>query len=151
VKRACARFFIDAVTTRFLPAYMGPVARGTPFEPFWDALEFIQALLPAEAEGTYAVGNEFTAADIAIAPFLARMEVWMRHDIGAYPAGEGHKAAEYFFHGPRFARFVRYFEAIKARESFKVTFHPEVIQNTYSARFKPVREQLAMQAAATKA
>ncbi|KAF7292039.1 Serine carboxypeptidase [Mycena indigotica] len=140
VQRAKARFFIDAVSTRFLPAYMGPLARGQPWEPFWDALEAVQRLLPADK--TYAVGDDFTAADIAIAPFLARMEVWMRHDIGAYKAGEGIKAAEYFFEGARFKRLVTYFDAIKARESFKSTFDAEYIKKTYTARFAPLRAKL---------
>jgi glutathione S-transferase len=114
------RFFIDAVSTKFLPAYMGPLARGQPFEPFFDALEGLQALLPADK--TYAVGDEYTAADIAVTPFLARMEVWLKNDIGAFKEGEGKKASDYFFSDGRFARIVKYFEAIKARESFKATF-----------------------------
>ncbi|KAJ7794539.1 hypothetical protein B0H14DRAFT_3888693 [Mycena olivaceomarginata] len=120
VQRAKVRFFIDA-----------------PFEPFWDALEQLQALLPADKK--YAVGDEFTAADIAIAPFLARMEVWLRNDIGAYKEGEGKKAAEYFFTGDRFARLVKYFEDIKARDSFKATFDADLIKEKYSARFAPLR------------
>jgi glutathione S-transferase len=48
VERAKVRFFIDAVSNKFLPTYMGPVARGQSFEPFWDALEQSQALLPVD-------------------------------------------------------------------------------------------------------
>ncbi|KAJ7148101.1 glutathione S-transferase [Mycena crocata] len=147
VQRAKVRFFIDAVSNKFLPAYMGPVARGQPFEPFWDALDALQALLPADK--TFAVGDEFTAADIAIAPFLARMEVWLKNDIGAFKEGEGKKAAAYFFEGQRFARLVKYFEAIKARESFKSTFDADYIKEKYSVRFAPLREQV--QAAAVSA
>ncbi|KAJ7258383.1 glutathione S-transferase [Mycena haematopus] len=139
VLRAKARFFVDAVSSKFLPAYMGPVARGQSFEPFWAALEDLQALLPADK--TYAVGDEYTVADIAIAPFLARMEVWLKNDIGAYKEGEGKKAAEYFFEGDRFARLVKYFEAIKARDSFKATFDADFIKEKYAARFAPLRAQ----------
>ncbi|KAJ7859375.1 hypothetical protein B0H14DRAFT_2747138 [Mycena olivaceomarginata] len=146
VERAKVRFFIDAVSNKFLPTYMGPVARGQPFEPFWDALEQLQALLPADKK--YAVGDEFTAADIAIAPFLARMEVWLRNDIGAYKEGEGKKAAEYFFTGDRFARLVKYFEDIKARDSFKATFDADLIKEKYAARFAPLRAQAQVAAAA---
>ncbi|KAJ6529333.1 glutathione S-transferase [Mycena capillaripes] len=149
VQRAKVRFFIDAVSTVFLPAYMGPVARGTSFEPFWDALEKLQALLPADK--TYAVGDEYTAADIAITPFLARMEVWMTNDIGAYKEGEGVKAAKEFFEGNRFERVRRYFEAIKARESFKATFHPNLIKEKYGARFAPLRAQAQAAAVAAAA
>ncbi|KAF7300217.1 Serine carboxypeptidase [Mycena kentingensis (nom. inval.)] len=149
VQRAKARFFIDAVSTKFLPEYMGPVARGTSFDPFFDALAAIQNLLPKDK--TFAIGDEFTAADIAIAPFLARMEIWMKNDIGAYKEGEGKKAAEYFFEGDRFKRLVEYFEAIKARESFKMTFDADYIKTKYTARFAPVREQLKAQQVAAKA
>jgi glutathione S-transferase len=120
VLRAKVRFFIDAVSTKFLPEFTGPIARGQPFEPLFEALEQLQALLPADK--MYAVGDEYTAADIAIAPFLARMEVWLKNDLGAYKEGEGKKASEHLFSGDRFTRLIKYFDALKARESFKVTF-----------------------------
>ncbi|KAF7292038.1 Glutathione S-transferase [Mycena indigotica] len=140
VQRAKVRFFIEEVSNRFLPAYMGPLARGQPWEPLWNALDVIQRLLPDDK--TYAVGDDFTAADIAIAPFLARLEVMLRHDIGAYPAGEGTKAAEYFFDGGRFTKLLRYYDAIKARESLKNTFDAEYIRTKYTARFIPIRAKL---------
>ncbi|KAJ7472961.1 glutathione S-transferase [Mycena galericulata] len=149
VLRAQVRFFIDAVSTRFVPTYMGPVARGTSFEPFWDALEFVQGLL---AKGKkYAVSDEFTAADIAITPFLARMEVWLKNDIGAYKKGEGAKAAEYFYSTPRFARIVKYYEDIKARDSFKATFDADYIKEKYTVRFAALREQVQAAAVAAAA
>ncbi|KAJ7107348.1 hypothetical protein C8R44DRAFT_885371 [Mycena epipterygia] len=92
VLRAKARFFIDTVSTKFLPAYMGP-------------LNLLSADRP------YVLGEEYTAADIAITSFLARLEVALKNDIGAYKEGEGVKAAEYFFSGGRFKRLVKYFEA----------------------------------------
>ncbi|KAJ7484157.1 glutathione S-transferase [Mycena latifolia] len=147
VQRAKVRFFIDVVSTKFLPAYMGPIARGESFEPFWAALDALQALLPGDK--TYAVGDEYTAADIAVTPFLARLEVALKNDIGAYKPGEGIKAADYFFKGERFARFVKYFEALKARESFAATFDADYIKEKYAIRFAALREQV--QAAAAKA
>ncbi|KAF7318421.1 Serine carboxypeptidase [Mycena chlorophos] len=146
ILRAKSRFFIDAVTTRFLPPYMGPIAHAKSFEPFWDALDSIQRLLPDDK--VFAISDEFTVADMAIAPFLGRMEVWMKNDIGAYPKGEGLKAAEYFFNGERFKRFVRYFDAIKARESYKHTIDMEYLRNAYAARFEPLRAKLQEAAAA---
>ncbi|KAJ7677208.1 glutathione S-transferase [Mycena rosella] len=146
VQRAQARFFIDTVSTKFLPAYMGPLARGESFEPFWAALDSLQALLPADKP--FVVGDQYTAADIAITPFLARMEVSLKNDIGAYKAGEGTKAAEYFFESGRFARLVKYFDALKARESFKATFDADYIKEKYGARFAVIREQVQAAAAA---
>ncbi|KAJ7484163.1 glutathione S-transferase [Mycena latifolia] len=132
VERAKARFFIDLVSTKFVPAWIGALFGGKPFAPFWEALEAIQAALPADK--TYAIGNEYSAADISITPFLARMEIALKEDTGAFPAGEGTKAAEIFFSGDRFARLVRYFDALKARESFK-TFDAEWIKAFYRKRF----------------
>ncbi|KAJ7107400.1 glutathione S-transferase, partial [Mycena epipterygia] len=120
VLRAKARFFIDTASTKFFPAYMGPLARGQSFEPLWDALDILQDLLPVDKP--YVLGDDYTAADIAITPFLARLEVALRNDIGAYKEGEGAKAAEYLFSGEGFKRLVKYYEMIKARESFKATF-----------------------------
>ncbi|KAJ7867286.1 glutathione S-transferase [Mycena leptocephala] len=147
VLRAKVRFFIDAVSTKFLPEFMGPIARGQPFEPLFEALEQLQALLPADK--MYAVGDEYTAADIAIAPFLARMEVWLKNDLGAYKEGEGKKASEHLFSGDRFARLIKYFDALKARESFKATFDADLIKETTRPRFALLRAQVQAAAAAT--
>ncbi|KAJ6570997.1 glutathione S-transferase [Mycena vulgaris] len=149
VLRAQARFFIDVVSTKFIPAYVSAVLRGQSFDAVWDALEALQSLLPADKP--FVVGDEFTAADIAIAPFLARMEVVLKNDIGAYKAGEGTKAAEYFFAGGRFARLLQYFAAIKARESFKTTFNAEGIKASYAPRFAKMREQVQAAAVAAAA
>jgi glutathione S-transferase len=76
----------------------------------------VQALLPADKP--YVLGDAYSAADIAITSFLARMEVALRNDTGAFKVGEGTKATEILFSGQRFARLARYLEALKARESF---------------------------------
>ncbi|KAJ7636633.1 glutathione S-transferase [Roridomyces roridus] len=145
VQRAHTRFFIDVFSTKVLPVYMGPVARGQSFEPLWEALEALQELLmPGK---TYAVSDEFTAADIAITPFLARLEVCIKNDIGAYKAGEGIKAAAEFFEGERFKRLREYYEAIKSRESFKATCDENYLKEKYASRFAPIREQLPAAAA----
>ncbi|KAJ7100762.1 glutathione S-transferase [Mycena belliarum] len=149
VQHAKTCFFIDAVSTKFLPAYMGPLACGESFDSFWAALETLQVLLPADK--TFAVGDEYTAADIVIALFLAHMEVWLTNDIGAYKAGEGTKAAQYFFKGQRFARFVKYFNAIKARDSFPATFDVDYMKEKYTAQFASLREQVQAAAVAAAA
>ncbi|KAJ7148120.1 hypothetical protein C8R43DRAFT_889144 [Mycena crocata] len=119
VQRAKIRFFIDAVGNNLVPASLGPVVHGQPFEPFWEALDAVKALLPVDK--IFAVGDEFTAADIAIAPFLARMEVWLKNDIGAFKEVRT-APPSVSFGGQRFVRLVKYFDAIKARESFRTTF-----------------------------
>lgn len=122
VLRAKARFFIDVVSTKFVPAYVGSLARGLPFEGVFAGIEAIQSLLPPEGQGKYAVGDDFTVADAAVTPFFARMEVSFGNDIGTYPEGEGKKAYELLQSDPKYARFRQYFSDLKARDSFKKTF-----------------------------
>ena len=119
VKRAQARFFIDGVSSKFVPAWSGVQFRNASVEDLYAALEYLQSLLPAESG--FAIG-EFSAADIAIAPFLARMRISFLNDIGAFPEGEGPKIYAEITSSSRFARFTKYQEDLFARESFKATF-----------------------------
>jgi glutathione S-transferase len=120
IERARVRLFIDAVSTKFLPC-LGPFLGGGPFEPFFTALEALQGLLSTNS--AFAVSNTFTAADIALAPFLLRLEVLLEHDIGAYRVGEGRTAYDIIFStNGHFARLVQYLDALKARESVRSTF-----------------------------
>ncbi|KAK7046994.1 glutathione S-transferase [Favolaschia claudopus] len=119
VQRAKARFFIDAVSTKFLPAYMAPSRAARHSSLFGMLSRKFRSFSPADKP--YAIGDEYTAADIAITPSLR-----------AWRFGEGKKAAEYFYSCDRFARLVKYYETIKGRESFKATFHPEVIKEKYN-------------------
>jgi glutathione S-transferase len=66
VVRAQARFFVDAVSTKLIPAYMAWLRKGESYENFLKGVEAIQALLPQDAP--FAVGEAFTVADIAILP-----------------------------------------------------------------------------------
>ncbi|KAJ7268045.1 hypothetical protein C8J57DRAFT_1450391 [Mycena rebaudengoi] len=113
ILRAKARFFIGGVSTKLLPAWVSTIVQGESFAP-------LRYLLPADT--TYAVNDDYTTADIAATSFLARIEVMLQHDLGAYSAGAGTKAYTEIYSGARFARLVRYWGAIKARASFAATF-----------------------------
>ena len=63
--------------------------RGESADQLLAGFEAIQNLLPADK--AFAVGDEVTIADLAIAPFLARTEVAIKNEIGKYKAGEGSK------------------------------------------------------------
>ncbi|KAJ7154514.1 glutathione S-transferase C-terminal-like protein [Mycena filopes] len=141
VQRARARFFIDVVSTNLLPAQMGVLSGKLPFTALWTVLEEVQALLPADK--TYAVGNEYTVADIAITPFLGRLQLSLKHDTGAFKEGEGTKAFEYLTSSGRFGRLVQYIEAITTRESFKATFDEEYLREKHAAHYGPLRAKLA--------
>ncbi|THH07889.1 hypothetical protein EW145_g3072 [Phellinidium pouzarii] len=119
VLRAKARLFIDAVSTKLVPGWGGFVQRGENVDALYAGLEAIQGLLPSDA--TFAVGNTYTIADAAAAPFLARIEVLLKNDIGAYAKGEG-KAAYEVYQSKRFSKLRNYFDSVKARDSFKTTF-----------------------------
>ncbi|KAG6816134.1 hypothetical protein H0H87_008446 [Tephrocybe sp. NHM501043] len=121
VKRAKARFFIDAVSNTIQPLLQALIVRGEPVDKLLEAIEKLQKLLPTEG---FAVGPEFSIADAALAPFLARLEVALQNDIGAYDEGTGIKAFETLTTDARFARYQKYFADIKAKESFQKTFHP---------------------------
>jgi glutathione S-transferase len=119
VQRARVRFFIDAVSNSFAPLFYNIAVRGESPETIFKGLEVIQALLPAEG---LAVGPEFTIADAAIAPFIARLELALKNDLGAYEEGHGVKAFESLQTNPKFARYRKYLADLKARDSFKETF-----------------------------
>ena len=101
-------------------------------EPILEAFEAVQGLLPAEG---WAIGEEFTLADIAVAPFLARALLLLESDLGAYEAGLGKKTYETFQTDPKYARVKKYFDDLKARDSFKKTFDREEVVKSFNKRF----------------
>ncbi|KAG5651458.1 hypothetical protein H0H81_008594 [Sphagnurus paluster] len=129
VQRAKVRFFIDAVSNTVGPAFVASVIRGEPVAKIHEAIEKIQALLSAEG---YAVGSDFTIADAALVPFLARLEVALKNDLGAFEEGTGLKAFEALSSEPKFARYRKYIADVKARDSYKKTFDEEFIHASLS-------------------
>jgi glutathione S-transferase len=122
VLRARVRFFIDAVSTKFVPAFYGTIVHAESSDGFFKAVKAIQDLLPAEGKGEYAIGDEFTLADAAIAPFIGRVDLTLKNDLGAYQEGEGTKIYETLQSNTKFSRFGRYAQHLKDRASFKGTF-----------------------------
>ena len=78
----------------------------------------IQALLP---ETGFAVG-EWSLADAAIAPFIARLFVALENDLGLYAPGEGPKTLEIIKTSPELKRIQQYITDITTRKSFVDTF-----------------------------
>ncbi|KAK1220706.1 hypothetical protein PQX77_016532 [Marasmius sp. AFHP31] len=141
VERAQSRFFIEVFTTRFAPAHVGFFLRGEPFEGVLKGIEALQALLPPEEKSKFAVGNRFSVADIAVAPFIARLQTALTNDLGLFEAGEGKKLWDWVQSDPKFERFRKYSEAILERESFKTTYDPEYITKAYGQRFALFKAQ----------
>ena len=117
MKRAQARFFIEGVSSKLTPAWYAFQMRNGPVEEVYKGLEYVQSLLP---ETGFAVG-EYSLADIAITPFLARARIGLTNEIGAFPEGEGKKVWQTITSG-KFARLAKYMDDLFARESFKATF-----------------------------
>lgn len=120
VDRARVRFFIDAVSTKLLPlAGALFVWGGAPDSPdaFVAGLAEFQELLPPTAQ--FAVGDHFTIADAAIAPFLGFWELFLRNDVSKFAEGTGSRLYQELFQSARFARLQKYFANLSSRESFK--------------------------------
>ncbi|TFK79089.1 glutathione S-transferase C-terminal-like protein [Polyporus arcularius HHB13444] len=139
VLRAKARFFIDGVSTKLVPAWHNFLQGKGSVEDLYKAVEYLQEQLPAE--GGFAVG-QYSIADIAITPFLARARVGLINELGAYPEGEGKKVWEALSSGQgRLARFGKYITDLLNRDSFKATFDEAYITERQKARYANARAQ----------
>jgi glutathione S-transferase len=113
VQRARARFFIDQADTKFAGAYVSHFAKGGPASDLLVAAEAIQALLPVDQP--FALGAHFTAADIAIVPFLLRVGVAL--GLRGDPEDVWAK-----LQGAKYARFWQYYQDLKAHPSVTGTY-----------------------------
>jgi glutathione S-transferase len=121
VKRANARFFIEAFQSKFGPVWYSSLFKGEHPTTILPALDALVGLLPAD-EGSYAVGKEWSLADAAVTPFLARAFTSLKHDIGAYDAGQGKAVWERIQNEPKYERLRKYYALVTSRESFKSTY-----------------------------
>jgi glutathione S-transferase len=81
VERAKARFFVDVVNTKVGQVYVKHFYTGgaSPLAAVIPGLEAVEALLPTDK--VFAVGDNFTVADAAVAPFLLQLGVYISlHD-----------------------------------------------------------------------
>ena len=119
VLRAKASLFVDTVSTKIAPAQAAVIINGGDPEQLVQAYEHLQALLPPQG---FAIG-EFSLADIAVAPFLARILLNLENDLGGFPEGkgEGEKILN-LIRSPKLARFQEYTNAVLARPSVASTF-----------------------------
>ncbi|KAI0824921.1 thioredoxin-like protein [Trametes gibbosa] len=82
-----------------------------------EGLEAVQARLPATG---FAVGG-WSNADAAVAPFLVRVEMLLKNDLGVFPVGEGLKVYKEL-QDTKFARLRKYLEDVKEYPTFKATW-----------------------------
>jgi glutathione S-transferase len=121
VKRANARFFIETFQSKFGAAWYGALARGENPAGILPALDAIVGLLPAD-ESSYAIGSEWSLADAAVTPFLARAFTSLKHDIGGYDEGLGKAVYDKIQNEPKYDRLKKYFALVTSRDSFKSTY-----------------------------
>ncbi|KAI0775109.1 thioredoxin-like protein [Trametes elegans] len=126
VKRAHARAFISIYQNYVNDLFKGVFFSGLPqTDALLDALAKLQGALPPE-EGAFAVGA-WSIADAAVAPFLARMWLYLGLGLGRYSEEDGQKMREAFA-GERFARLSRYVRDLRARPSFQATWGGDELQ-----------------------
>ncbi|KAH0834692.1 glutathione S-transferase C-terminal-like protein [Lanmaoa asiatica] len=132
VHRAQARFFIEVVSSKFVLAFQKFIVRGEGYEDLLTAAEAIQNILPVA--GNYAVGDQYTIADIAITPFFARLKVVSANEVGKYPVGQGSEFLK-ALSGDKYTKFRAYVGRLLERQSFLATFDPEYIKAGFAKRF----------------
>ncbi|KAA1480036.1 hypothetical protein DENSPDRAFT_855656 [Dentipellis sp. KUC8613] len=139
VDRARARFFINA-TSGLLASFYGLIVKGgtDASSAFIKDLKTLQMLLPPD--GGFAIG-EFSIADAAVAPFIARAEVYLRNDLGMFATGEGPKIHKQIFENAEFARLQQYWKDIAARPSFKATLDEPFLVEYASAYLAKAKAQ----------
>ncbi|EIW77623.1 glutathione S-transferase C-terminal-like protein [Coniophora puteana RWD-64-598 SS2] len=121
VQRAKVRFFVQAQAELFSSRYVAWFIQGKKdgWKDLLDGARALQGLLPESGEG-YAVGDELTIADCALAPFWARTKVCYERGIGMFDPEEA-KLLKDAMDAPEMARFRAYTERLMA--------HPSVQEN----------------------
>ncbi len=94
--------------------FKGAFFLGQPAEPILQAIAQLQQAL---APTGFAMG-QFSIADIAVAPFLMRMMLFLKVGLGAYSAEDGRKMRD-ALGSEKFARFARYIQDLHERPSIK--------------------------------
>jgi glutathione S-transferase len=85
-----------------------------------NGVDAIQDILPDGAQ--YAIGDQYSIADIALTPFWARLNVLLQKRIGGYK-DEHRKSLLKALEDPKYAKFNGYVQRLLERQSFKSTFH----------------------------
>ncbi|KAJ8522313.1 hypothetical protein ONZ45_g1077 [Pleurotus djamor] len=139
LERGKARFYINVVMTTIQPVFLDCMLRKGAPERIVREIEAFQRFLPdveaadeeAAGEGTrlsgsgngkFLMGDKFTLADAITAAWFLRIDVFLSHDMGSFPQGEGVKAHTELQTSPKFAKYRTYLGAVMKRESVSETF-----------------------------
>lgn len=113
VGRAKARAFISTYENYVHDAFRG-VFFGKSADTILQAVEKLQNVLPPAG---FAV-ERFSIADIAVAPFLVRMMLFVKTGTGAYSDEDGQRMRDALASG-KFARFRQYVQDLQERPCFQ--------------------------------
>ncbi|KAH9930485.1 uncharacterized protein BXZ73DRAFT_101857 [Epithele typhae] len=131
IARAQARFFIEGVSTKFVPHWYAYQMRNGALDDVWKGVEYVQSLLPPTGFAT----GEYSMADIAITPFLARARLSLLNSIGTFQPDEAKTVwATLTDKNGKYARFAQYIDDLFARESFKATFDEAFVTEAFQKR-----------------
>ncbi|CDO77574.1 hypothetical protein BN946_scf184926.g11 [Trametes cinnabarina] len=112
VLRARARLFNAAIEPKLFKPFTDFMYLGGPLEAFLAGLEELQGMLCP----TGFIAGEWSIADAAFSPILARIMLALTSDLGTF-VSEAAKEALQAFESPRFARLRQYYRAVMARPS----------------------------------
>ncbi|EIW81747.1 hypothetical protein CONPUDRAFT_89406 [Coniophora puteana RWD-64-598 SS2] len=133
VAHAKVRLFIDSIDSYFDKTFVGFVAKGESYTTVLDGLREVQKLLPDPSAGKWAIGEQFTIADAAFAPFIARIDTCCKAGYGSYAKGEDRLLLD-SLESPEFTRIKAYIANLYDRPSFKATFNGDYIVNELKRR-----------------
>ena len=86
----------------------------------YKAFDFVQSQLPDGAQ--YAIGNEFTIADVAAVSLLSFIDLLLSNDLGKYKQGEGLKVYE-VYKSAKYDKLRGYVSRLLDRPSVKSSFY----------------------------
>ncbi|KAI0833602.1 thioredoxin-like protein [Trametes gibbosa] len=123
ILRAKGRTFVEIYRNYVNEPFIDAFFRGKSVENVIQALERLQAALPPAG---FAAG-EWSIADIAVAPFLTRMYLFMDRELGAYTREDWLKVRD-SLDGEKFSRLKQYVQDIHGRPSFAKTWGSNNLQ-----------------------
>ncbi|KAI0359760.1 thioredoxin-like protein [Trametes cingulata] len=123
ILRAKARTFVEIFRNYVADEFKGAFFLGKPVEGILQALEKLQNALPTTG---FAAG-EWSIADAAVAPFITRLELFLRARLGAYTEENWNKLRE-ALDSDKYARIMQYIRDIRERPSFKKSWGDDAQQ-----------------------
>ncbi|KIJ63100.1 hypothetical protein HYDPIDRAFT_113660 [Hydnomerulius pinastri MD-312] len=132
MSRAKVRFFMDTVS-RYIegPAIVFIRGQGN-YEELLRGIEVVQGSL--SDSGEFAVGERYTIADATATPFITRLELASKTDLGRFAPGMGVRFGQEL-KAPRYEKFRKYMDRILERESTKKTFDMEFMEGVWKSIF----------------